>query len=197
MKRFSVLLPLVAVLMCFAQAMSAQQFVYDGLKYNILSAGDHTSIRSVTTVGSVETDNSIERLELIDKDTKAVVWSANVNKASSPSMTSYTFDLDFTKFFTVAGQKTFTLVATDDTGRTGRKNITVIAEDLTLTCTQRLSQTIAPTDTQTYVEMYAFYNNQSEGGIRCNVDILINGEWQNIHSDVVANAFSRPVMFNA
>lgn len=42
MKRFSVLLPLVAVLMCFAQAMSAQQFVYDGLKYNILSAGDHT-----------------------------------------------------------------------------------------------------------------------------------------------------------
>lgn len=155
------------------------------------------AIRSVTTVGSVETDNSIERLELIDKDTKAVVWSANVNKASSPSMTSYTFDLDFTKFFTVAGQKTFTLVATDDTGRTGRKNITVIAEDLTLTCTQRLSQTIAPTDTQTYVEMYAFYNNQSEGGIRCNVDILINGEWQNIHSDVVTNAFSRPVMFNA
>ena len=155
------------------------------------------AIRSVTTVGSVETDNSIERLELIDKDTKAVVWSANVNKASSPSMTSYTFELDFTKFFTVAGQKTFTLVATDDTGRTGRKNITVIAEDLTLTCTQRLSQTIAPTDTQTYVEMYAFYNNQSEGGIRCNVDILINGEWQNIHSDVVTNAFSRPVMFNA
>ena len=88
------------------------------------------AIRSVTTVGSVETDNSIERLELIDKDTKAVVWSANVNKASSPSMTSYTFDLDFTKFFTVAGQKTFTLVATDDTGRTGRKNITVIAEEI-------------------------------------------------------------------
>lgn len=155
------------------------------------------AIRSVTTVGSVETDNSIERLELIDKDTKSVVWSANVNKASSPSMTSYTFDLDFTKFFTVAGQKTFTLVATDDTGRTGRKNITVIAEDLTLTCTQRLSQTIAPADTQSYVEMYAFYNNQSEGGIRCMVDILINGEWQNIHSDVVTNAFSRPVMFNA
>ncbi|MEZ3465310.1 hypothetical protein [Muribaculum intestinale] len=155
------------------------------------------AIRSVTTIGSVESDNSIERLELIDKDTKAVVWSANVNKASSPSMTSYTFELDFTKFFTVAGQKTFTLVATDDTGRTGRKNITVVAEDLTLTCTQRLSETITPTDTQAYVEMYAFYNNQSEGGIRCNVDILIDGEWKNIHSDVVNNAFSRPVMFNA
>ncbi len=155
------------------------------------------AIRSVTTIGSVETDNSIERLELIDKDSKVVVWSANVNKASSPSMTGFTFDLDFTKFFTVAGQKTFTLVATDDTGRTGRKNITVIAEDLTLTCTQRLSETIAPTDTQAYVEMYAFYNNQSEGGIRCNVDILINGEWKNIHDDVVTNAFSRPVMFNA
>lgn len=154
------------------------------------------AIRSVTTVGSVETDNSIERLELIDKDTKAVVWSANVNKASSPSMTSFTFELDFTKFFTVAGQKTFTLVATDDTGKTGRKNITVIAEDLTLTCTQLLSETIAPTDTQAYVEMYAFYNNQSEGGIRCNVDILIDDEWKNIHSDVVTNAFSRPVMFN-
>lgn len=155
------------------------------------------AIRSVTTIGSIESDNSIERLELIDKETNTVVWSANVNKASSPSMTSYTFDLDFTSFFTVAGQKTFTLVATDDTGRTGRKNITVVAEDLTLTCTQRLSETIAPTDTQTYVEMYAFYNNQSEGGIRCNVDILINDEWQNIHSDVVTNAFSRPVMFNA
>lgn len=155
------------------------------------------AIRSVTTIGSVESDNSIERLELIDKDTKSVVWSANVNKASSPSMTSYTFELDFTKFFTVAGQKTFTLVATDDTGRTGRKNITVVAEDLTLTCTQRLSETITPTDTQAYVEMYAFYNNQSEGGIRCNVDILIDGEWTNIHSDVVNNAFSRPVMFNA
>lgn len=155
------------------------------------------AIRSVTTVGNVETDNSIERLELIDKDTKSVVWSANVNKASSPSMTSYTFELDFTKFFTVAGQKTFTLVATDDTGRTGRKTITVVAEDLTLTCTQRLSQTIAPTDTQSYVEMYAFYNNQSEGGIRCKVDILIDGAWENIHNDVVTNAFSRPVMFNA
>lgn len=155
------------------------------------------AIRSVTMVGSVESDNAIERLELIDKDSKAVVWSANVNKASSPSMTSFTFDLDFTSFFTVAGQKTFTLVATDDTGRSGRKNITVVAEDLTLSCTQRLSEYIAPTDTQAYVEMYAFYNNQSEGGIRCNVDILIDGEWKNIHSDVVTNAFSRPVMFNA
>lgn len=155
------------------------------------------AIRSVTTVGNLETDNSIEKLELIDKDTKAVVWSANVNKASSPSMISFTFDLDFSSFFTVAGQKTFTLVATDDTGKTGRKNITVIAEDLTLTCTQRLSETIAPTDTQAYVEMYAFYNNQSEGGIRCKVDILIEDEWVNIHNEVVNNAFSRPVMFNA
>lgn len=155
------------------------------------------AIRSVTTVGNVETDNSIEKLELIDKDTKAVVWSANVNKASSPSMSSFTFDLDFSSFFTVAGQKSFTLVATDDTGKSGRKNITVIAEDLTLTCTQRLSETIAPDDTQAYVEMYAFYNNQSEGGIRCKVDILIDDEWVNFHDDVVTNAFSRPVMFNA
>ncbi|MBD5243197.1 MAG: hypothetical protein HDS60_03820 [Barnesiella sp.] len=161
------------------------------------SLSTKAAIRSVTTVGNVETDNSIEKLELIDKDTKAVVWTANVNKASSPSMISFTFDLDFSSFFTVAGQKTFTLVATDDTGKTGRKNITVIAEDLTLTCTQRLSETIAPTDTQAYVEMYAFYNNQSESGIRCNVDILINEEWVNIHQDIVTNAFSRPVMFNA
>lgn len=161
------------------------------------SLATKAAIRSVTTVGNVETDNSIESLQLIDKDTKAVVWSAKVNKASSPSMTSFTYDIDFTSFFSVAGQKTFTLIATDDTGKTGRKNITVIAEDLTLSCTQRLSETVAPTDTQKYIEMYAFQNNQSEGGIRCNVDILVGGEWKAVHSEVVTNAFSRSVMFNA
>lgn len=155
------------------------------------------AIRSVTMVGAVETDNGIEKIEIIDTASNSVVFQQNLRKPSSLSLNDYSFELDFTPYFTVAGQKKFRIVATDDTGETGSKTINVVAEDLTLRCTQQLSQTIAPTDTQAIVEMYAFDNNQSEGGIKATVDILVDGEWKNVQTEVVGNSFSRTATFNA
>lgn len=155
------------------------------------------AIRSVTTMGSNESDNAIVSLELVDKNTKASVWKSNVNKASSPTLKSYTFDIDFTPYISVAGQRDFILYATDDTGKRGQKSISVFAEDLTLSCTQQLGDTIKVSDTDAYVEMYQFANFNSEGGIWADVDMFIRGEWVNIHHELITNAFSKTIQVNA
>lgn len=158
----------------------------------------HAAVRSVTTVGSTETDNSIEMLELIDRDSGLTVWSSRVNKASSSGLDDYSFPIDFTAFFTAAGSKKFQLRATDDSGNTGTKNITVTAVDVTVSCVQVLQYSadnaVTPTTESVAIPMYKFANNQSDKGITANVDIKIGGEWVNIHTAVVTDSYSHSVI---
>lgn len=162
----------------------------------------NVAIRSVTMSGNTEVDNAIESLELIDRDTNVTVWSQTVNKASSADMEDYSFSIDFTSFMSQAGKRRFTLRATDETGVSGSKNITVTAEDLTASVSgvqvlnAREDALIKPTDERVSVDMFAFSNNQSDKGIEALVEILINGKWQQLHKSTVTDTFTKSVSFS-
>lgn len=156
------------------------------------------AIRSTTITSGVESENGIEKVEVLDRDTNLVVYTATVNKPSSSDMTDYSFEIDLSALFTSAQSRRFKLVATDDAGNTQGKNLTVTAVDVTITSTQVLNYNsdnlITPTTNEVRPSLYKFANNVSTQGIRAYVDIKINGEWQNIHTAVIYNQYSQNVI---
>lgn len=155
------------------------------------------AVRSVTSGGGIETENSIETLEIVDRDSGLTVWTERVNRPSSGDLTDYTFELDFTSFFTAAGSRKFKLVATDDSGNTGSKNISVTAVDITCTCVQVLQYSpdtpVTPTTGSVTIPLYKFANNQSDKGISVRVDIKINGEWHLLATTAVNDSFTHSI----
>ena len=99
------------------------------------------AIRSVTTQGQVETENNIEKLELIDRDTNQTLETLTVNKASSASLATYDYLIDVSSYFVTAGKRRFRIIATDDGGNTGSRNINVTAVDVTIQSVQTLNYT--------------------------------------------------------
>lgn len=160
------------------------------------------AIRSITMSGSNEVDNAIATLELIDRDTNITVWSENVNKPSSASMDDFSFDIDFTQFLTQAGMRRFTLRATDEAGYSTTKFISVTAEDITVSVSGvqvlhvRDDAMITPSMTRATVDLFKFENNQSDKGIEAVVDILINGQWKELHRSTVTDSFTKSISFN-
>lgn len=151
----------------------------------------------MTSGGGIETENSIETLEIVDRDSGLTVWTERVNRPSSGDLTDYTFELDFTSFFTAAGSRKFKLVATDDSGNTGSKNISVTAVDITCTCVQVLQYSpdtpVTPTTGSVTIPLYKFANNQSDKGISVRVDIKINGEWHLLATTAVNDSFTHSI----
>ncbi|MBD5243661.1 MAG: hypothetical protein HDS60_06215 [Barnesiella sp.] len=160
------------------------------------------AIRSITMVGVSEVDNAIATLELIDRDTNLTVWSENVNKPSSASMDDFSFSIDFTPFLSQAGLRRFTLKATDEAGYSTTKFISVTAEDITVSVAGvqvlhvREDAMITPSMTRATVDLFKFENNQSDKGIDAVVDILINGEWKELHRSVVTDTYTKSISFN-
>ena len=167
--------------------------------YGAFGANIATSaaIRSISSATGIETENSIERIETVDRDTNVVVFSQIVNQQSSADLNDYSFPIDFTQFFTAAGSKKYRLVAYDDTGASGSKNITVTAVDVTCTSVQVLQYStdnpITPTTTSVSIPLYKFANNQSDKGISVQVDIKIDDEWQPLATAVVNDSFTHSV----
>ena len=155
------------------------------------------AIRSVTSGGGIETENSIETLEIVDRDSGLTVWTERVNKQSSGDLTDYTFELDFTQFFTAAGARKFKLVAIDDAGNTGSKNIAVTAVDVTCTCVQVLQYSadmlITPKTESVSIPLYKFANNQSDKGISAQIDIKIGGAWQPLATAIINDSFTHSI----
>ncbi|MBD5327928.1 MAG: hypothetical protein HDR99_05645 [Bacteroides sp.] len=160
------------------------------------------AIRSITMAGANEVDNAIATLELIDRDTNLTVWSENVNKPSSASMDDYSFPIDFTSFLAEAGQRRFTLRATDEAGYSTTKFITVTAEDITVSVAEvqvlnvRDDAMITTGMERATVDLFKFANNQSDKGIEAVVDILLNGSWQELHRSIVTDSFTKSVSFS-
>lgn len=156
------------------------------------------AIRSVTSNGVESSDNLIEKLELVDRESGLTVWTATVNKASSGDMKDFSFELDFTSYFTAAGTRKFKLIATDESGNTGSKNVNVTAVDITCTCVQVLNYTpetlLTPTTSSFSLPLYKFGNNTSDKGISAQVDIKINGEWQSLSTAVINDNYSHSVV---
>ncbi len=158
------------------------------------------AVRSVTTVGTDEQDNTIATLDLYDRDTNTLLETLHVNKASSGTLTDYTFSVDVSKYFESAGVRRFRIVATDDTGNTGSRNINVTAVDVTVTSTQTLHYTQSTAlrvggSTQS-ISLYKFANNASDQGITAITEIYLDGAWQELGRQVVRDTYSNNITIN-
>lgn len=158
------------------------------------------SVRSVQMQGNKEVTNNIERLELIDRDTKQVLETLNVNKASSADAETFDYRIDVSAYFTKAGARRFQLVAYDDSEHSGSKNTNVNAVDVTIESVQTLNYTantvLNAGGGVKSLQMYKFANNASDKGILATTEIFLSGRWQKLGEATVLDTYSHPVSFN-
>ena len=156
------------------------------------------SIRSATEEGGVTTTDSIESIQIVDRDTAQVLFSDSTTHASSESRTDYSFTFDLSSFFTSASTRRLQLIAVDGAGDRASRTINVVAVDVTCQCVQVLNYTNASvvftTDTVKSLQMYQFPNNQ--GTITAVVDIFVNGEWVNIGTAQVTDSYAHNITVN-
>jgi len=155
------------------------------------------AVRSVTTVGQTEQENMIATIALIDRDTNTTLEVFNFNKASSPSMSTYDFVMDVTKYFANAGVRRFKCLITDDAGNTGSRNISVTAVDVTVSSVQTLQYTsstaLSVGGTAKSIPLFKFANNASDKGINAIVEIYIDGAWRELGNTIVQDTYSHGI----
>ena len=95
----------------------------------------------MTTQGSQELSNMIEKVLLKDRDTGQTLETFMFNRASSASGDTYDFEMDVSSYFVTATTKRFQLIAYDDAGNTGSRNINVSGVDVTISSVQTLNYT--------------------------------------------------------
>ena len=158
------------------------------------------AIMSITKAGSSETSNSIMSVNFVNRTTKKVVATFQPKKASSASMSDFSFEFDLSSLCTQAGELPLQAQFTDDGGNTATKNISVIAVDVTCVSVQTLNYTkdtsLEVNGLAKSIPLYKFPNNASDKGIRVNVDIYRNGEWKQLTSTVVNDSYSHNVLIN-
>ena len=155
------------------------------------------AVRSVTTQGSQELSNMIEKVLLKDRDTGQTLETFMFNRASSASGDTYDFEMDVSSYFVTATTKRFQLIAYDDAGNTGSRNINVSGVDVTISSVQTLNYTastaLAAGGAAKSIPMYKFANNASDKGIKVVTEIYINGEWQTLGTSVVLDTYSHSI----
>ena len=155
------------------------------------------AVRSVTTQGSQELSNMIEKVLLKDRDTGQTLETFMFNRASSASGDTYDFEMDVSSYFVTATTKRFQLIAYDDAGNTGSRNINVSGVDVTISSVQTLNYTastaLAAGGATKSIPMYKFANNASDKGIKVVTEIYLNGEWQTLGTSVVLDTYSHSI----
>jgi len=155
------------------------------------------AVRSVTTVGQSEQENTIATIALYDRDTNTLLEMFNFNKASSATMTTYDFVMDVSKYFVDAGVRRFRIVVTDDAGNTGQRNINITAVDVTVSSVQTLQYTsstsVAVGGGVKSIPLYKFANNSSDRGITAITEIYLNGEWRQLGTALITDVYSHGI----
>ena len=155
------------------------------------------AIRSVTTEGSATSLNTIVNVKIVDPVTGLTLFSDDVNKISSASATNYTFEFDFTPYFSGAGVRQFTIVAKDSEGNTRNKTVTVTAVDATcVACneiTYKATSALVKGGSSKFISMYRFPNNVSKQGIKAVVEMYYDDEWKKLGEATVTNTFIQQV----
>ena len=155
------------------------------------------AVRSVTTVGQAEQENTIATIALYDRDTNTLLETFNFNKASSASMSTYDFVMDVSQYFTAAGVRRFRIVVTDDGGNTGQRNINVTAVDVTVSSVQTLQYTqstaVVVGGASKSIPLYKFANNSSDRGITAITEIYLNGQWQQLGTALITDVYSHGI----
>ena len=159
------------------------------------------AIRSAVTEGNAVTTDTIERVDIIDRDTAQTLFTApNLNKASSDSMDDYSFTFDLSSFFTAATSRRLQLIAYDTAGDRATRTINVVAVDVTVVSAQTLNYTDASvvftTDNVKSFPMYKFPNNQGTEGINAKVEIFINGEWKVLGTTDIRDTYAHNITVN-
>ena len=155
------------------------------------------AVRSVTTVGSTEQENTIATIDLYDRDTNMMLESFTFNKASSASMDTYDFVMDVSKYFTSAGVRRFKCLVTDDAGNTGSRNVNVTAVDVTVQSVQTLQYTQSTSlvvgGSAKNIPVYQFPRNVSDRGITAITEIYLNGQWRELGRAVITDSYSHGI----
>jgi len=158
------------------------------------------SIRSVTKLSGEELTNTIERVELYDRDTNQLLATYRLNQASSADSGTYDFIFDLSGYFAQAGSRKMKLVAYDDSDHSGSRNLNVTAVDVTISSVQTLNYTaatvIAKGGATKNLPMYRFANNASDKGILCTTEICLNGTWQTLGTAVISDTYSHSISVN-
>ena len=155
------------------------------------------AVRSVTTVGASEQDNTIATIALYDRDTNTLLETFTFNKASSASLSTYDFMMDVSQYFANACVRRFRCLITDDGGNTGSRNINVTSVDVTVSSVQTLQYTQSTALTvgsgAKSIPLYKFSNNASDRGITAITEIYLNGSWQQLGSSVIQDTYSHGI----
>ena len=155
------------------------------------------AIMSVTKVGAQETSNSIMSVTFVNRTTKNSVAFFTPRKASSATLTDYSFEFDLSSLCADAGELPLQAIVTDDSGNTATKNISIVSINVTCESVQTLNYTKETTlqvgGPKTSIPMYRFPNNASDKGIRTLVEIYKNGEWQTLQDTVINDTYPHNV----
>lgn len=155
------------------------------------------AIMSVTKAGSQETTNSIMSVTFVNRTTKSSVAYFNPRKASSATLTDYSFEFDLSSLCADAGELPLQAIITDDGGNTATKNISLISIDVTCESVQTLNYTketaLQVGGNKMSIPMYRFPNNASDKGISVKVEIYKNSAWETIQEQVVNDTYPHNV----
>ena len=155
------------------------------------------AVRSITTQGNNELSNMIEKVVLKDRDTGQTLETFMFNRASSASGDTYDFEMDVSSYFVTATTKRFQLIAYDDAGNTGSRNINVSGVDVTISSVQTLNYTsstsLAVGGAAKSIPMYKFANNASDKGIKVITEIYMNGEWKTLGEQTILDTYSHSI----
>ena len=159
------------------------------------------AIRSAVTEGSIVTTDTIERVDIIDRDTAQTLYTnPSINRQSSDSSSDYSFSFDLSSFFTAATSRRLQLIAYDTSGDRATRTINVVAVDVTVVSAQTLNYTDASvvftTDNVKSLPMYKFPNNQGTEGINAKVEIFINGEWHVLGTADIRDTYAHNITIN-
>lgn len=162
-------------------------------------AGGNIVLKCAITLknGSDYESGIIERAELIDRDTMQTLETFKLNKATSADKATFDFSFDISRYFSLASQRKFKLVAYDDSERTASRNINVTAVDVTIKSEQTLNYTqstaINVGGAVKTLPMYRFANNASDKGILCTTEIMIGGVWKTLGTAVVSDTYAHSI----
>ena len=159
------------------------------------------AIRSVTIDGNNEITDTIERVDIIDRDSAQVLFSnRSLNQASSQTSSTYDFIFDLSSFFTAATTRRLQCVAYDSSGATAIRNINVVAVDVTVESVQVLNYSDASvvftTDNVKSLPMYKFPNNQGTQGILAKVEMYYNSQWKTLGTAVINDTYAHNISVN-
>lgn len=158
------------------------------------------AIMSVTKAGSQEVSNSITSVSFVNRTTKKVVATFHPKKASSATLTDYSFEFDLSSLCTQSGELPLQAQITDDGGNTATKNISLIAVDVTCVSVQTLNYTkdtsLEVGGMSKNIPLYKFPNNASDKGILVKVEIYKAGEWQVLTTATITDTYSHNVLIN-